>query len=309
MSDIDSRTQVLEGIAHALTDRFGNDLLIRIGPSVDWGRPTVALQVFAPNTSAAPVTLELDELEAWLVIGESQDCILFERRSMDQDLSRWAVQRITAVGERGLEMWRDSRRHLFGGQNQARIVGEDFVDLTDKRRARLSLTLTTEPWDRRNSTDLEDPVPVSERRGTGFLVAATLPVAVQRIAIAARQEFRAGISIVTRMGELGGELLIEILPTDRQATRMRVRELSASSLGISTGDWQYFEYEFDTVPLAESEQRMLDIGRLGLLETTVSRGRIYWFVNGPATPEAIAKADSNPRVSDLAVWKSWMPSS
>lgn len=309
VSNIGSRTQLLERVAKALTHRFGNDLFIRIGPSLDWGRPTVALHAFPPNTSAAPATLELDELEAYLVIGESLDCILFEKRSMNEDVARWAIERVTAAGERGLEMWRDSRRHLFGGRNQARIVGEDFVDLPEKRRARLSLILVTERWDSRSSNDLDDPVPASERRGTVFLVAAALPAAVQRVALAARREFGAGISIVTRMDELGGDLLIEILPTDRQASRMRVRELSASSLGVSTGDWQYFEYEFDAVPLTETEQRVLDVGRLGLLETTVSRGRFYRFVNGPATPEAIAAAESNPRVSDLAVWKSWMPRS
>ena len=307
MFDIGSRTRISEDVARALADRFGDDLFIRIGPSLEPSRPSVVLEVFAPNTSAAPVTLELDELEAHLVIGDSHDCVLSEKRPVDEDLSSWAVERITAAGEWGVELWRDSRRHLFGGQHQARIVGEDFVDLSAKRRARLSLVLTTEPWDRSSSTDLEDPVPAAERNGTAFLVDATLPAALQRIALAARRQFGAGISVVSRMDTLGSARLIEVLPTDRTASRMRIRVLDSTTLGMSTGDSQYFEYEFTPVPMAEADKWVLDVGRLGLLETTVWRGRIYRFVNGPATPDAIAAASANPRVRDMATWKSWEP--
>lgn len=204
-------------------------------------------------------------------------------------------------------MWRDSRRHLFGGQHEARLVNNDFQNVSDKRRARLTLSVTTEPWTVPGSTQLDDPLPTLERNGTAFLVDTALPKPLQEIALSARREFGAGVSIVTRMDALGATRLLEVLPTDREATRMRIKALPPNSLGMSTGESQYSEYEFAAVPLGEAEQWVLEVGRLGLLETTLWRGRIFSFINGPATPEAVAAAGDDPRVSDMPIWKSWRP--
>lgn len=100
--------------------------------------------------------------------------------------------------------------------------------------------------------------------------------------------------------------MLEILPTDHQATRMRIRETKAESLEVATGIYQYLEYEFDTLPLDEAEEWIINVGKHGLLETTVSRGRFYWFVNASATPEAIAAAEANPRVAAEPVWHTWL---
>lgn len=88
---------------------------------------------------------------------------------------------------------------------------------------------------------------------------------------------------------------------------MRIKELGPGSIGVATGVYQYLEYEFKTIPLEEVEEWIINVGRFGLLETTVSRGRMYWFVNGPATPDAIAAAESNPRVGAEPVWRPWLP--
>ena len=225
------------------------------------------LEAFAPNTLSAPVNLEIDEAEAYLEVGDAVDCALFEKHLLDSDVSRWAIARITAAGERGLEMWRDSRQHLFGGQNQARIVGEDFLDITPKRRARLTLTVTTEPWHKPGTMQLTDPIPTTMRKGTAFFVDSAVPKALQGIALNARQTFGPGISIVTRMDELGRTRILEVLPTDRESSRMRIKELGPDSIGMSTGFSQYFEYEFTPVPRDEADSWVLDVGALGLLET------------------------------------------
>lgn len=306
-TDIDDRLRILREVGDALTERFGDDLLVRIGPDyAPWSR-AVALEAFAPNTAAAPAELILEESEAILLIGDAAACALIERRPMDVDVATWAIDRISAVGERGVEMWRDSRRSLFGGQHMARIVGEDFTDISDKRRARLSLSLTTEPWTVPASHDLEDPVPRAERRGTVFLVDHALPASLQGIATRVRQEFGSGVSVVTRMDALDRPQMLEILPSDPKATRMRIRAISSQSVGVATGIYQYLEYEFDTIGLDEAEEWIINVGRYGLLETTVSRGRLYWFVNAPATPEAITAAEANPRVAAEPVWHTWLP--
>ena len=307
MPETKDRSRILQQIASTITHRFGDDLFIRIGPSLEPWRRSVILEAFAPNTLSAPVNLEIDEAEAYLKVGDAVDCVLFEKHLLDSDVSRWAIERITAVGERGLEMWRDSRRHLFGGQNQAPIVGEDFLDITAKRRARLTLTVRTEPWRKPGTTQLTDPIPTTMRKGTAFFVDSAVPKALQEIALNARQTFGPGISIVTRMDELGPTRILEVLPTDRESSRMRIKELGPDSIGMSTGFSQYFEYEFTPVPRDEADSWVLDVGALGLLETTVGRGGVYQFVNGPATSEAIAAAESNPRVSNMSIWHPWDP--
>lgn len=304
--DIDDRLRILRVIGDALTERFGDGLLVRIGSDyAPWSR-AVSMQVFAINTGAAPAELFLEESEATLLIGDAAACALIERHPMGTDVTAWAIERISVAGELGVEMWRDTRRHLFAGQHMARIVGEDFTDISDKRRARLSLSLTTEPWSVPASHDLQDPVPRAERRGTVFLVDQALPIALQRIATRVRQEFGSGVSVVTRMDALERPRMLEILPTDHQATRMRIRETKAESLEVATGIYQYLEYEFDTLPLDEAEEWIINVGKHGLLETTVSRGRFYWFVNASATPEAIAAAEANPRVAAEPVWHTWL---
>jgi hypothetical protein len=306
VTDSEDRLRILHDIGRTLTQRFGDDLFIRIGPHFEPWSGAVVMEVFAPNTATAPAEVTLDGDNCYLIFGDAIDRILFEQHPLDEHCASWVVERIVAAGERGLEMWRDSRRHLFGGQHRARVVGEEFTDLTEKHRARLSLSLTTEPWTTPASTDLEDPVPRVERGGTVFLVDHALPISLQRIARRARLEFGSGISVVTRMDELGQPRMLEILPADHKATRMRIKELGPASIEVSTGVYQYLEYEFQEIPAAEAEEWILDVGRFGLLETTLTRGRIFWFVNGPATPAAIAAAESNRRVSAEPLWQPWL---
>lgn len=280
-------------------------MFIRIGPSPQSWRHSVTLEVFAPNTTSPSVNLVIDDAQACLEIGDAVDCVLVEKHPLDDGVSRWAIERITAAGERGVEMWKDSRRPLFGGLNQARIVGEDFLGISAEHRARLTLAVKTEPWGQPGASQLPDPIPRAARNGTAFLVDTALPTALQQIASSARQEFGAQISIVTRMDAVGRTRILEVLPTDREASRMRIKEFGPDSIGMSTGDSQYFEYEFTPVERDRAEGWVLDVGRLGLLETIVSRGRAYRFANGPATPEAIAAAESDPRVTDMSIWQPW----
>jgi hypothetical protein len=305
LSETEHRSRILREVADALVDRFGEDMFIRIGPSLQAWRHSLVLEAFAPNTSSAPASLEIDEAQAYLEVGDAVDCVFFENHLLDDDVSRWATERITAAGERGLEMWVDPRHHIFGGQNQARIVGEDFLEVTPKRRGRLRLNITTEPWGPPSATQLADPIPRIARKGTAFLVDSALPEALQQIALSARQEFRDRISIVTRMDVLGGTRILEVLPTNPEASPMRIKQLGPDSIGTSTGDSQYFEYEFTPIQRDAAEQWVLNVGRLGLLESTVWRGSGYRFVNAPATPEAIVAAESNPRVRDISVWHPW----
>lgn len=307
--DAESRTELLRAMSHSLTARFGDELFIRLGPNLEPWRASVVLEVFAPNTSSAPVHLEADEHELLLAFGDAIDCVLFEKRPLDADAFEWALDRITSAGEHGLEMWSDRRRHLFGGLHKARIVGEPFVDVSDKRRSRLTLAVTTEPWTVRGRTLVADPVAPSRRGSSAFLVDTQLPDTIQKIAMSARQEYQSAISIVTRMDELGGTRMLEVLPVDREASRMRIKQLKSGAIGLGTGDTQYFEYEFTPIPAANARDWVLDVGRLGLLESTVWRGPAYWFVNGPATPEAIEAAESNPRASIQTKWKPWASAS
>lgn len=130
-TDIDDRLRILREVGDALTERFGDGLLVRIGPDYAPWRRAVTLEVFSPNTATASAELMLEEDEAYLQIGDTLACALIERHAMDTDVATWAIERISAAGERGVEMWRDSRRYLFGGQHMALIVGEDFTDVSD----------------------------------------------------------------------------------------------------------------------------------------------------------------------------------
>jgi hypothetical protein len=303
--DTGARTDLLRVMSESLTAQFGDELFIRLGPTLEPWRASIGLEIFAPNTSSAPVLLEASEHELFLTFGDAIDCVLIEKRPLDADAFEWALDRIIGAGEHGIEMWRDRRRHLFGGQHKARIVREPFFDLSEKRHARLTLSLTTEPWTVPGRTLVADPVAPSGRDGSAFLVDTSLPKPLQEIATSARREFRSTISIVTRMDELGGTRMLEILPVDREASRMRIKQWKSGEIGLGTGDTQYFEYEFTPVQADDAVEWVLNVGRLGLLETTVWRGPVYWFVNGPATPEAIEAVQSNPRASVQTKWKPW----
>jgi hypothetical protein len=303
--DTESRTALLRSMSNSLTAKFGDDLFTRLGPTLEPWSGTVDMEVFAPNTHSAPALLEAGEHELFLTFGDAIDCVLFERRPVDEGAFEWALDRIVSAGEHGIEMWHDRRRQLFGGLHQARIVGEPFVDVNEKRLARLTLSATTEPWTTPGRTLLADPLAPAARNGTAFLVDTNIPKHLQEIATSARLQFGSAISIVTRMYELGGRRMLEILPVDREATRMRIKQLTSGAIDVSTGDTQYFEYEFTPVPIEDAVEWVLKVGQLGLLETTVWRGPIYWFVNGPATPEAVEGAESNPRASVQKIWKPW----
>ena len=89
MTDAEHRSRILQEVAGSLVDRFGGDMYIRIGPSIQTRRRSLILEVFAPNTSSAPASLEIDETQAYLVIGDAVDCVLFEKHLLDDDVSRF----------------------------------------------------------------------------------------------------------------------------------------------------------------------------------------------------------------------------
>jgi len=303
--DTERRTLGLQRVADGLIRHFGHGLFVRLGPSPEFWRESVLLQVFAPNTRTASVELEADENELYLIIGDAIDSILFERKALDDEAFTWAERRIITAGERGIELWRDRRRQLLGGSHRERIVGEDFEDVSDKHRLRLSLAETTAPWTDPGNALLADPIAAGEGASSVFLVDTGLSETLKELATVARREFGSAISLVTRRGSFGEPRYVEVLPTDREASRMRIRQSRAGTVEFTSGNNQYFEYEFTTVPLDSAVDWLVNAGRWGVMETTVRRGPVYRYVTGPATPGAVAAVQSNPRAHIDARWRPW----
>jgi hypothetical protein len=44
-------------MSESLTAHFGDELFIRLGPTLEPWRKSIGLEIFAPNTSSAPVLL------------------------------------------------------------------------------------------------------------------------------------------------------------------------------------------------------------------------------------------------------------
>lgn len=295
--------QILEEVRTALQAHFGEALFFRSGTSPEVWRSAQVLEIFPRNTAAASAELEADSAGLTVTIGSGIDCVFVEFRPHAADAASWAIEVLANAGDHGIEMWKDPRPHVLGGTNRVRIVGEPWVDVTARRQRHMKLLQPTEPWTRLGTHLLPDPS-APEHESTAFLVDDRLPEKLKEIAIAVRREFGSAVSVVTRDGRVGGRRFVEILPSNRQSTRMRVEQTDRGEIETSTGHDQYFEYEFERVPTNDPVEWILNVGRYGLLETAVRRGRAYWFVNGPAHPGAVSEANAQPNTV-VSLWQPW----
>lgn len=292
---------LLQRLGAHLKGRYGDDVFVRIAPAIEPWRPALILEAYAPNTSAAALEVELDSQHAYLTIGNGIGCALFEHHDVNGEVADWLVSRITAACDLGIELWVDRRRHLFGGQNVAKIVGETFTQLTAKHASRLSLATTTEPWSAKGAHLIPDPI--GDPGSTAYFVDDRLPESLRLIANEMRVRFGTAISIVSAKDPVE-RTVIEILPQNELAARVRVHETSAGQVGISAGQNQYPEYEYDTLPFEDAVTWLNEVGTHGLLETV--RGRtVYYFVNHAATPENIRAVEADRKVTFSEISPPW----
>ncbi|HET8896897.1 MAG TPA: hypothetical protein VFN04_06475 [Protaetiibacter sp.] len=221
--------------------------------------------------------------------------MLTERHGWDDEAIRAVKRRLVQACDAGIELWRDRRRHLFGGRNVARIVGEPFPqDVTAKHASRLTLAETTEPWTA-DGTHLV-PDPISDPGRSAYLVDDRLPASLRLVANEMRSRFGSAISVVTRTDAINRPPMIEILPNDQRAARIRVQAVGDDRIGIGAGQHQYFEHELTEHPTGEAVDWLAEVGTHGLLET-VRGWRVYYFVNHAATPDAISEVRADSKVS------------
>ncbi|WP_395640860.1 hypothetical protein [Pseudolysinimonas sp.] len=295
---------VLSDIAAFLKQRYGDGVFVRIAPAIQPWNPALRLEAYAPNTSTAAIEIDLDRANGlYITFGNGIDCVLTEQHGWDDDATRAVKQRLAQVCDGGIELWRDRRRHLFGGRNIARVVGEPFPDdVTSKHARRLTLAETTESWTVPGSHLAPDPV--DDAGQSAFLVDERLPDALLLIANETRARFGSAVSIVTRTDAINQPPLIEILPTDERAASVRVQALDGDKVGIGAGQHQYFEYEFTERRVDDAARWLVEVGQYGLLEAV--RGKtVYYFINHAATPEAIKAVEADSKVTFSEISPPW----
>jgi hypothetical protein len=294
---------LLRAVAELLTDRYGDRVLVRIAPSVHMWRRELVLEAFAPNTASAALTVGVEPDEVMLEFGNGIDCVLVERHPRDEGVLDWLITRISAAADAGIELWRDRRRHLFGGQNVARVAGEPFTEVSAKHLARLTLSETTEPWTAPGR--YLDPDPIADPGATAYFIDGRLPDPLKAVARAVRTRFGAAISIVTRTDSINRPPVIEVLPEVEDAARIRIYAVDGENVGIGAGQHQYVEYEYHERAVDEAIAWLDDVGQHGLLET-VEGSAIYYFVNHAATADAVRRAESDRKVTFWEVSRPWI---
>jgi hypothetical protein len=295
---------VLSDLAAFLKQNYGDGVFIRISPAIEPWNPALRLEAYAPNTSTAAIEIDLNHASGLSVtFGNGIDCVLTERHGWDDEAISALKLRLMQVCEAGIELWRDRRRHLFGGRNIARVAGEPFPeDVTAKHASRLTLAETTEPWTS-PGTHLEAD-PITDAGQSAYLVDGRLPASLLLIAKEMRRRFGSAISVVTRTDAINRPPMIEILPIDQRAARIRVQAVGDSKVGIGAGQHQYFEYEFTEHPAGEAVAWLAEVGTHGLLETV--RGRtVYYFLNHAASPDAISKVQADSKVTFSEISPPW----
>ena len=295
---------VLLDIGAHLKQRYGAGVFVRITPAIEPWKPALRLEAYAPNTSTAAIEIELERANGlYVTFGNGIECVLSEGHRWDDEDIAPLKDRLTHVCDSGIELWRDRRRHLFGGRNIARVVGESFPDdVTAKHASRLSLAETTEPWSAPASHLVPDPA--VDRGATAYFADDRLPASLLLVANETRRRFGSAISVVTHTDSVNRPPVIEILPTNELAARVRVHAVGDDKVGVGAGQHQYFEYEYDELTSAEAVDWLKEVGTHGLLETV--RGKtVYYFVNHPATPEAISTVEADGKVTFSEISPPW----
>jgi hypothetical protein len=299
-----AQVRVLTDLSTAVIAHFGDAVVTRLGPSrFDW-RDEVDLEIFPLHTSAPSACLSADDVNITL-IAETSGGSYTEVHRLDETVFAWALERLILLGEAGMELWADRLSARSGGLTVSRLAGDPFPEVSDNHRSRLSLSQTTVPWTDPARFLVTDPI---EHSTHGFfLVDERLPQPIIDAAIAVRRQFADAVSIVTRPGHIGTDL-IEVMPHATDASYLTIAVDDRGFIATSTGSSQRANSEFTTITDADPTEWILAVGRHGLLESELTRGFISRDVNGPATPEAIAAANRARRVSIGKVWKPWRPS-
>lgn len=295
---------VLSDLAAFLKQHYGDRVFVRISPAIEPWNPALRLEAYAPNTSTAAIEIDLNRANGlYITFGNGIDCVLTERHGWDDEAIRAAKLRLIQVCDAGIELWRDRRRDVFGGRNIARVAGDPFpADVTAKRASRLTFAETTEPWTSVGTHLVPDPI--TDAGQSAYLVDDRLPASLILVANEMRSRFGSAISVVTRTDAINRPPMIEILPNDQRAARIRVQAVGHEKIGIGAGQHQYFEYEFTEHPAGEAVAWLAEVGAHGLLET-VRGWRVYYFVNHAATPDAITKVEADSKVTFSEISPPW----
>ncbi|PZQ90603.1 MAG: hypothetical protein DI534_05205 [Leifsonia xyli] len=213
---------VLSDLAAFLKHQYGDGVFVRIAPAIQPWDPALRLEAYAPNTSTAAIEIDLNRTNGlYITFSNGIDCVLAEHHGWDDESIRAVKERLAQVCDAGIELWRDRRRHVFGGRNIARVVGAPFPeDVTEKHASRLTLAETTEPWSSPGTHLVADPI--ADVGQTAYLVDDRLPAPLLLIANEMRSRFGSAISIVTRTDAINRPPSIEILPNDERAAQVRV---------------------------------------------------------------------------------------
>jgi hypothetical protein len=298
--------EALGAIREAIRGRFPDGLSFRTGPSRIWFHHRTTLEIIPWSAQAATVAVEVDEAELFVHFGGGAlNWGFTERHPVGAGAVDWAISRIVQVGSLGIEVWSDSRRPIWGGREVTTIVREEMVGVSAKHRGRLTKKGQTETWDEQTVGLVEDPLERPQSADSLYLVYRETPELLLEVARLVRSEFGDAVSILSRRDTFQSELSIEIIPRNPEASRMILRS-GKFGLEASTGDAQYINMEFSSIEVEPAVKWVLDVGREGLLETIVRRNIVSWDVNGPAFPDAVARAKDDRRVVGVRVWQPWV---
>jgi hypothetical protein len=295
---------VLSDLAAFLKENYGDGVFVRISPAIEPWKPALRLEAYAPNTATAAIEIDLDRANGlYVTFGNGIDCVLTERHGWDDEAISALKLRLIQVCDAGIELWRDRRRHVFGGRNIARALGDPFPDeVTAKHASRLTLAETTEPWTSPGAHLEADPI--TDSGHSAYLVDDRLPASLLLVANETRSRFGSAISVVTRTDAINRPPMIEILPNNQRAARIRVQAVGADKIGIGAGQHQYLEYEFTEHLAGEAVAWLAEVGTHGLVET-VRGWRVYYFLNHAASPDAISKVQADSKVIFSEISPPW----
>lgn len=294
---------VLNRIATFMRSRYGDSIFVRIGEPVSPWKAELTLDAFHPNPSTSAVEVGLDAENTYVSLGSAIHWRWVRWHERGDDEIAWLEERVATACDFGTSLWRDRRRNVFGRNDMATIAGEP-LNVSSSVANRLTLVGVTDSWTAPTEYALLDP---AENPGSSaFFIDERLPQSLRRIAIEMRTRYGSAISILTRTDALSEHPEIEIIPTNDDAERVRVRAIGDDLIGVGAGFVRFVEGEYDEMSTDAALTWLNDVANHGILEFT--RGR-RWYTHHtiPATPAAVRESESDSAVEAISTSPPWLP--